>query len=399
VHMFGLLQVVVASIEMVKGILEVRANEALTRYFIEAKIKNDSGRMWAIIRLGYLIDLAIAIVGFLFFQVSASYIADLYGESVEYPLGNWLRLYAFYFLAGMGGNSMWGILQSYEKFNALARIQFYLEFGRVVFPLLFYLLWGGLESILIGFVVAIALNNYVGQILTWIFIKKTIPQSNEGHVKEEFKLMWPFFKQSFFSLCLKSVNRQAVLPMVQMLTNNSVITAVVSIAIKLASLLSLTTSAVSSVFFTRFTELWVKRKYKEFRALILKATRIIFVASFLFAILIYFTFPLFLRLLGKEGEADFAALPDLLMVYLAVNVVVCAASWARPACLAMSRPQYSTYANLLIAVIFLSAAPLLLPTFGLAGMAVTYMVMWLLPMLLYSVWIWVVLGRFEKVHE
>jgi len=391
--MFGLLQVVISSIEMVKGILEVRTNEALTRYFIVAKNDNDSGRMWAIVRLGYSIDLVIAVLGFVFFQMAAGSIAGLYGLGGVHAAEGWLKLYSFYFLAGIGGNSMWGVLQAYEKFSYLARLQFYLELGRVLFPVLFYILWGGLESIFMGFIVAIALNNFTGQILTCVFMRKEIPRGESGSALKEFKIMWPFLKQSFFSLCLKSVNRQAIIPMVQILTKNSMMAGIVSIAVKLSSLLNLSTSAVSTVFFPHLTSLWVKEKYTEFRALLLKATRTIFVISLLSAFVIYFSYPLLIWLVGKSGDQNLSGLPGLLMVYLGVNVLLCATSWARPACLAMNRPEYSTIANLMIAVIVLVSAPFLLPAYGLAGMAMTYMLMWLFPQAWYAWRIWMKVGK------
>ncbi len=362
---YGVIGLVISVTATVSVLLEVRIGETVIKYTTDYRVKGSPSEALAIIRLGYLIDLSLGVAAFVILFAVAPLAAQ---TMMHRPDGAaLLRVYALIPLMATINETSGALLSVFQRFRLMSLLQtggavmhFALPLAGVAF---------GLQGVIVGYVLAELLPTLAYSTIAWRMMGQHFAGVKAASLRRQGREIFTFSLHTTLSTSFKSLVRYLdVLILGYFRTPAEV--GYYRIALAGGGLLGAMAPPVTTSLYPRLSQRWASGQWATVKGLLLRISSgmaaLSVVGGLALSGLASWALPL---LVGRDFEP---ALPAFFILVwgVAANNIIC---WSRPFALASGRPQLSTWANILGAVLIAGVNLALVPGLGAVGAAWAYL--------------------------
>lgn len=376
---YGVVGLVITVTATVTVFLDVRIGEAVIKYTTEYQVKGDSPQALAVIRLGYLVDLLLGLGAF----VIVFAIAPLAAEATMHrPDGvELLRLYALVPLVATINETSAALLSIFGRFRLMSLLQmggavllFVLPLAGVAF---------GLHGVIVGYVLGEALPTLAYSAISLSMIGRHFGGVKAASLAAQGRAVFSFSLHTTLSTSFKSLTRYLDVLILGFFRSPAEV-GYYRVALAGGGLLGTVSGPVSTAIYPRLAQRWAAGQQQQVKGLLLRLSVVMAGISVPGAVLLSLLAPWILPFL--VGQSFIPSLPAFyVLVWGAVaNNIIC---WGRPFALASGRPQLSTGASLLAALVVAGVNLALVPGLGIVGAAWAYLAMHVTAALYYGLFL------------
>ncbi|HEC35042.1 MAG TPA: hypothetical protein ENI39_00735 [Anaerolineae bacterium] len=365
VEQYGVLSIITTFTGVMGRVFDSRSWETSIRFVTRFKVYGDEPRALAVIKLGYLVDIASAVISLGLAWILAEWGALYFLKDVSYASA--LRIYAFVLLCQWSGGTT-ALLRVFDRFALAAQINAGMAILRLLCVVLVLYVWQlGLNGVLGVYLMLAVLSLAMGIALTILMVRRYFhvgwrqaPLSLlRGHRRE----IGRFLLSTNITASFKIVQMQLPTLVLGYLSNPTSV-GYYRFGYGIAKNLLLIAGPVQSSVYPDFARLWSRKQVSQLKRVVLMLTAVMGVVAFSALVgALVFGRSVILLLVGEEFLASF---PVLVVLFFA-NGLVMTTIWLGPAMLASGHAEHNTLAYLLGDVFLLLSLILLVPPFGAFG--------------------------------
>ena len=370
---YGQLFEAMAVVLVISELIDVRIGEAVTKFATDYLIKNQKNKALSIIKIGYLVD---ALLGILCFCI-VMLVGDIVAQKVfhGHVSSKLIKIYALFpLLSTVNGTSL-AVIQTFKKFKTMSIFNASSAFARFVFPVGLASL--GLEYIMFGYVLAAFIPAVCLSVVVLKLIRKQFKGIKASNITPEMKKIIPFTFHTTVSVTFKSVIRQMDVVLLGFFKSPEIV-AYYKIALAYVNMLGFVTGPVGTVIYPTLTSLWAEKNILLYRKILKRISSIMIFVSCVGAAVMVIAGPCIFRIWKPIYLNSMPAIRVMIFAIILSNVFC----WIRSAILSVGKPYISTIGNMSGALILVLASFLLVPWLGLIGMATTYVIMYVVIILI-----------------
>lgn len=388
---YGLFALVIVYVTVVNQLIDFRIKEAVVKYLSEFLIRKDQGRLWASLKLCYLLDFITGVIAFLIAFFTAQLVATFIMHNAQAAC--LIQLFAFMLLISTLDNSCSGVLIVFEKFTALSIYAIASASLRFILVGVILLLGFGIKGVLAGYIIAALISSTAIVFISLSTIKKSVwfpgIAGSISLLKDRWREIAAFlininFNESI-TLVVKNID---VLILGYFRAPTEV--GLYRLAKNFTEILSLLSNSVYTAIYPQFSRLWADRRKEEFKALIKRITIFMGGITLPLTVGLFLAIPWIIRVFVGEGFSPVASLVKIMVWGIAAAVV---SLWVRPVFLSMGRPGVLTIINMCNALMLLVLSLIFVPRFGYFASAVIYTYPYIAGHLLAALVAWRILKR------
>ena len=367
---YGLLTLVVVYVVIINQLIDFRIKEAVVKYLSEFLIKKDRQRIWASLKLFYLIDFITGIIAFLFAFLTAKWVATFIIHDVQAV--SLVQLFAFMLLVSTLDSSCSGVLTVFEKFTALSIYTLAVAIMRFTFVMAVLLLGYGVRGVLFGYIIGSIFSSTMIAVFCFKIIKKSIwfpgITGKISLLKSRKREIALFLINTNFNETLSLVVKNIDILILGYFRAASEV-GFYRLAKNFVEMLTLLSSSIYTVIYPQFSRLWADNKIREFKDLIKRITIFMGILALPIAAVMFLGAPWIINVFIGAGffPVVFAV---RVMIWGFITAVVFL--WVRPVFLSMGKPGVLTVINIFNAVIMIILSLIFVPKFGYLASAVIY---------------------------
>ncbi|BAQ62676.1 membrane protein [Geminocystis sp. NIES-3708] len=371
-ELLGVWSTIVSFSVIVSSFFAFRTQEALTRYLVEFRIKNESEKIRLLLATAIITDIASNIIPFLFIVIFSPIIATNLAQGQAQPI--LFILYATSFLARSFDNTWYCVARDLKRLGKQSLRQIVITFVQVALISILYfvqLLNLYTMTILISFI------SIVNFIVVIIFLNQelkegynikimSLPWHNYFKSFRQLNQFWNFMFSTYISTTFSSLIKNIDILILGAFTSNKEV-GIYQLAKTLSSFLQVGTQSLTSIIYQDFNELIANRQtqkiIQELKRISLKLIPILTLTMILVFLLIY---PFILFFYGEEFIKSY---PLFIIISLAFTVSLIL-FWAQALILSLDYHRYRVKVIMLSFFIELFFMLVFLPNFGSFAMAV-----------------------------
>lgn len=367
---YGLLALITVYVSVVNQVIDFRIRETVVKYVSEFWVKQDIPRLWATIKICYIIDLFSGIIAFL----AVLFTVHLATTYIIHQPGNeaLIALYAITLLFSTVDGTSSGILAVFEKFKWLSFYSLAASAIRFCLVLIFLFYGYGLKGILYGYIVASFLSSLIILYLAFKALKRTVSfaQINSGigllvqRWKELAKFLFNTNLNELLTLFTKNVDI-----LILGYFWNPLAVGYYRLAKNFMDALSMISNPVATAAYPLLAKFYSANKINEFKYFIRRISVVMLGLVTPIALAIFIAAPWVVRYAAGDKF-----LPSVLLIRIMLSGVVVSIIflWIRPAFLSMNRPGILTLTNLFCAVTMFILSLIIVPRIGYLGSALVF---------------------------
>ena len=367
---YGLLALITVYVTIVNQIVDFRIRETAVKYTSEFLVKNDKERLWATLKLCYLIDLSTGFIAFLIVIFTAR-LASIF--IIHYPeVDNLIMLYAVTLLFSTVNGTCLGILTVFDKFSWLSVYSIVSAVIRFILVTSFLLGGYGVRGVLIGYVIASFLSSAILFYLSFKAIKDLVwyrgINAKISLLRDKWREITKFLLNTNFNEFLTLFTKNIDI-LILGYFRAPLEVGYYRLAKNLVSALNLIGNPISTAIYPQLSKMWSGNKITELKTFIKRVT--IFMSSITLptALAVFIFIPWIIKY-TVGGEFIPATLSVRIILWgILVSIIF---SWTRPVLLSMGRPGILTSANAFNAITMFIFSLMLVPKLGYIGSSLMY---------------------------
>ncbi|MFH1905593.1 MAG: oligosaccharide flippase family protein [bacterium] len=370
---YGQLFEAMAVVLVISELIDVRIGEAVTKFATDYLVKNQKNKALSIIRIGYLVDTLLGILCFCIIML----IGDIVAQKVfhGHVSSRLIKIYALSpLLSTVNGTSL-AIIQTFKKFKIMSVFNALSAFARFVFPV--SLVGLGLEYIMFGYVLAAFIPTVCLSVVVLKLIKTQFKGIRASNILPEMKKILPFTFHTTISVTFKSVIREMDVVLLGFFKSPEIV-AYYKIALAYVNTLGFVTGPVGTVIYPTLTSLWAEKNISLYKKILRKISSVMIFVSCAGAVIMVIAGPYIFRIWKPVYLNSMPAIRVMIFAIILSNVFC----WMRSTILSVGKPYISTIGNMSGAFTLVLASFLLVPWLGLIGMATTYVIMYVVIILI-----------------
>ncbi|MCK5594671.1 oligosaccharide flippase family protein [bacterium] len=370
---YGQLFEAMAAVLVISELIDIRIGEAVTKFATDYLIKNRKDKALSIIKIGYLVD---ALLGILCFCV-VMLIGDIIAQKVFHGhlSSRLIKIYALApLLSTVNGTSL-AVIQTFKKFKIMSIFNASSAFARFVFPV--GLACFGLEYIMFGYVLAAFIPGVFLSIIVLRLLRTEFGNIKASNIMSEVRKILPFTFHTTVSVTFKSVIRQMDVVLLGFFKSPEIV-AYYKIALAYVNTLGFVTGPVGTVIYPTLTSLWAEKNILMYKKILKKISITMILVSCAGAAVMVIAGPYVFKIWKPEYLKSMPAIRIMIFAIILSNVFC----WTRSTILSVGKPYISTVSNISGAFTLVLAAFLLVPRLGLMGMAITYVLAYIVIILI-----------------
>ena len=388
---YGLFALVIVYVTVVNQLIDFRIKEAVVKYLSEFLIKKDRLRLWASLKLCYLLDFITGVIAFLIAFFSAGLVATFIIHDTQAIC--LIQLFAFMLLISTLDNSCSGVLIVFEKFTVLSIYVIASAGLRFIFVAAILLLGFGIKGVLLGYIIAALLSSTAVILLSLRTIKRSVwfPGIAGGMLllKDRWREIAAFLININFNESITLVAKNIDVLILGYFRAPAEV-GFYRLAKNFTEMLSLLSNSVYTAIYPQFSRLWADKRKEEFKALIKRITIFMGGVTLPLTIGLFLAIPWIIRVFVGEGFLPVASLVKIMVWGITAAVV---SLWVRPVFLSMGRPGVLTIINMCNALILIIFSLIFVPRFGYFASAIIYTYPYIAGHLLAAFVAWRILKR------
>jgi len=364
---YGQLFEAMAVVLVISELIDIRIGEAVTKFATDYLAKNQKNKALSIIKIGYLVDALLGILCFCVVMLLGDVIAQkIFHGHVSSKL---IKIYALApLLSTVNGTSL-AIIQTFKKFKIMSIFNASSAFARFIFPVgLAYL---GLEYIMLGYVLAAFVPGACLLIIVLKLLRAEFGNVKASNIAPEIKKILPFTFHTTVSVTFKSVIRQMDVVLLGFFKSPEIV-AYYKIALAYVNTLGFVTGPIGTVIYPTLTSLWAEKNTLLYKKILKKISGIMILVSCAGAAVMVIAGPYIFRIWKPVYLNSMPAIRVMIFAVILSNVFC----WTRPTILSVGKPYISTIGNMIGAFTLVLASFLLVPWLGFMGMAITYVLVY-----------------------
>ena len=364
---YGQLLEAMAVVLVISELIDVRIGEAVTKFATDYLVKNQKNKALSIIKIGYLVDAFLGILCFCIIML----ISDIAAQKVlhGHVSSKLIKIYALAPLLSTVNGTSRAIIQTFKKFKIMSVFNTLSAFARLVFPV--SLVGFGLEYIMFGYVLAAFIPTVCLSIVVFKLIRTQFKGIKTSNILPEIKKILPFTFHTTISVTFKSVIREMDVVLLGFFKSPEIV-AYYKIALAYVNTLGFVTGPVGTVIYPTLTSLWAEKNVLLYKKILKRISGIMVFVSCAGAAVMVIAGPYIFRIWKPEYLKSMPAIRVMIFAVILSNIFC----WTRPAILSAGKPYISTIGNMSGAFTLVLASFLLVPWLGLMGMAITYVLVY-----------------------
>lgn len=369
----GVWSTIVSFSVIVSSFFAFRTQEALTRYLVEFRIKNELEKIRLLLATAIITDVTSNIIPFLFIVIFSPLIAANLAQGQAQPI--LFILYATSFLARSFDNTWYCVARDLKRLGKQSFRQIFITFVQVALISLLYfvkLLNLYTMSVMISFI------SIVNFIVVIIFLNQelkegynikimSLPWHNYFQSFRQLNQFWSFMTSTYISTTFSSLIKNIDILILGAFTSNKEV-GVYQLAKTLSSFLQVGTQSLTSIIYQDFNELIANgQTQKIVQELKRISLRLIPFLSVVMILILLSTYPFILFVYGEEFITSYP-LFAIICLGFAISFIL---FWAQPLILSLNYHRYKVKVvviSFFIEVIFMLV---FVPNFGNLAMSVT----------------------------
>ena len=352
------------------NVLSVRSSEVTLTYLGTYSSEADDEKAVSLIKLGYLLDMLVAVCTILLVGASAGWA----GRNVVKAEGTtWLIvLVALSLLPASVVNTSRAVLCFLERFRTIAAIQFLVTLVRSIAIIVFVLLGNGVMGVILGHILGtltqVVLYSVFG--LRWIRThwKGSVLRVRIDSLRDDAGSLRQFILFNSASTVVTSLVKQMDIPLLGFFRNPTEV-GYYRLARSIASMVGYLVDPLVSVAFPRISKLFSEKGIGGLKQLIRRYTTQVSIALSTGAVVILPAVPWLIRVIYGEAFLP-SAFPAISL--LVQSIIWLFFFWLRPVYLCIGRIRHWTYGLMLSSLGIIVLDILLVPTGGYRMMAIIH---------------------------
>ncbi|GEM_PF-1934308 len=364
---YGQLFEAMAVVLVISELIDIRIGEAVIKFATDYLLKNQKNKALSIIKIGYFVDAFLGILCFCVVMLLGDVIAQkVFHGHVSSKL---IKIYALApLLSTVNGTSL-AIIQTFKKFKMMSIFNASSAFARFIFPVgLAYL---GLEYIMFGYVLAAFIPAVCLSVVVLKLIRTQFKGIRASNILPEMRKILPFTFHTTVSVTFKSVIRQMDVVLLGFFKSPEIV-AYYKIALAYVNTLGFVTGPIGTVIYPTLTSLWAEKNILLYKKILKRISGIMILISCAGAAVMVIAGPYIFRIWKPVYLNSMPAIRVMIFVVILSNVFC----WMRSTILSVGKPYISTIGNMSGALTLVLASFLLVPWLGLIGMAITYVMVY-----------------------
>ena len=378
---YGLLVLILAYVEIVNNLLDLRVWEFATKYIGSYWSKKEYDKTCSIIKLSYIIDISTGLFAFIIAVLFASLANDIFIKSPSATA--LITIYALSLLINTANSTSNAILRVFDNFKQIAFISTAHNFFRLVAVVLVLMVQKDIKWILIAFI----LSSLFGFIVRIIIVHKALINNGLTNwwkvritlVKQQRKEMLWFLVNTSLSGTLKAArdNSLGVLFLGYVIGKEAA--GLYKIAKSVLKIVNRITNPVNEAIYPELVKIYSADKFKDFLGLLKYATiNLQKVTLPIIVIIIVFSEQILELVFGYEYAPAYNTMRVIAVSAMLTQLMF----WVNPALLALGRPGLRTLILLLSTVCYICLIVIFVPkyshlgaAFGLLGYAIVRLIL------------------------
>ena len=365
---YGILVLAQSYTTIIDLLLNLQCWKTVITYGEEALEKKDLESFFGYVKMGVILDVTTAIIGFVFCLLATDFIGYLFNWTSDTILCS--KILATVIISHFAGTPT-AILRIMDKFNLVAIQKFLASFIKLLI-FIFLLLFNNSIS-LINITIIYAIADIFGNILLVIMASY---QFNKNYgLKKLIKAKLPkkkkdFIKFTFWTTLSDSVDipvQHLDVFIVSMLSIEMV--AIFKVFKQLVSIISKVMTPIQQAILPQFSELVAKGNMKRAYAVYKKINKTILTIGLPCALLVGVLSPLWLKIIFGTLYAKYWY---VLLIYLLSQVIAFSFSCLHPLFVSMGKVFYSFIYGLITNIAYLIIAVLLVKPLGMIGLIIAF---------------------------
>lgn len=369
---YGILSLVVTYVTLVNQVLDFKIFEAATRYIAEFKTTGEHPRMFAMIKLCYLVDFLTGIAAFVIVLLTARFATHYIPHSTA-ALESLILLYALRLLFSTVDGTSSAILTVFDRFSWQSLYGGFMALLQLGLITLLLHAGYGIRGVLVTYILVAATGSllYLFLVLRLFRSQNLLPLAGSkisliaGRWKEIRGFMLTTNVHEFLNLFTKNMD-----VLLLGYFRNATEVGYFRLAKSFVSTVSVVSTPFYRAFFPQLATLWSRNKHIAFNSLVKRFTALVSLFAVPAAIIIALLSPLIIRLtVGGQFLPSVYAIRVMIWGML-LSTVCC---WLRPALLAMGKPGILMISNAFTAVTLMLLSLLFVPSAGYRASAYLFL--------------------------
>lgn len=362
VEQFGVLGAITLFTSVINKLISFRMNELVIKYVGDYTARNDTRRAAAVYKVASLTEAVSSLIAFALFVVLAPLGAQLFAKNPA--TRDWFLIYGVIILGNLFFESSLGLLQYFDQFSRIAKIQIAQSAFTLFLIVIVFLLRGGVIEVLVAYMLGKIL--YAGLISAYALLEAHRQwgrgwwRARLSLLKDQRRDLARFAISTNLSASINLVNKDSELLWVSAL-RTPVEAGYYKLALALANIALLPVAPLPQATYPELSRESAQGNWDNVRYVLRQGSRLGFLyTSMVVAGLIFLGNWVIRTFYGAEFLPAYPALIIMLFGFLIANTFY----WNRTALLALNRPDYPTKVNLSAALVKIVLALLLIPRYG-----------------------------------
>jgi O-antigen/teichoic acid export membrane protein len=368
---FGVLVLIATYVMVVDKLVNFQSWQAVIKYGADALEEKKDQDFKSLVKFGFMLDGATAILGTLIGASAAWFVGNWRGWDEQHVL--MAALYSIVILFHIQGTPT-GLLRIFNKFNKVAYQQAIAAFIKLLGVSIAFFSGAGLWMFLLVWGIVDILGKVLLVYFAWQELKqrnyRSILGSKVSGIAQNFPGLWGFALTTNINSSIRMTSRELDIMIIAAILSPAAV-GLYKIAKQFSLVIQKTIDPLYQSIFPELARLYAKGEVKEFVRFGLRSSLL----AGLFALGVWFFFYFFGELvIGLIVGNEYLDAIGVMLWYMMAIVVATVAFPLQPAMLSMGRPHTTLWVHLAATAIYFTALSILLPSIGLVGAGVSYLI-------------------------
>lgn len=375
VAQFGILVLITTYVTILGGLVTFQSWQAIIKYGADALEQKREQDFKSLIKFGFMLDGATVILGAAIAASAAWFVGQWRGWEEQLVL--MAAIYSFTILFHISGTPT-GILRLFDKFKKVAYQNVIAASIKLVGVTIAFTTGAGLWAFLLVWAVVDILGKLV---LIYFAYEELVHQKFRGimqssvkNISQRFNGIWGFVWTTNVNSSIRMTSRELDVMIIAAMLGPTAV-GLYKIAKQFASVIQKTIDPLYQSIFPELAKLFSKGAIKEFVRFGVRAS----VLAGLIALGSWFVFYFFGDyIINITVGSSYSDSMGVMLWYMLAIVVAAAAFPLQPAMLSMGRPHTTFWVHIISTIVYFTVLLILLPSIGLTGAGVAYLIYYIL---------------------
>lgn len=371
VEEFGILVLITTYVMIIDKLVNFQSWQAVIKYGADALEQNRDQDFKSLVKFGFMLDGATAILGTAIGTSAAWFVGHWRGWDEQLVL--MAAIYSIVILFHIQGTPT-GLLRLFDKFNKVAYQHVIASFIKLFGVSIAFFSGAGLWAFLVVWAIADILGNLI---LVYFASQELaqrkfhgILQSKLGDISQKFSGLWGFALTTNFNSAIRMTSRELDIMIIAALLSPAAV-GLYKIAKQFSLVIQKTIDPLYQSIFPELARLYAKGEITKFVCFGFRSS--LLAGLFALGVWLFFFFFGEMAIVLIVGN-EYLGATGVMLWYMMAIVVATVSFPLQPAMLSMGRPHTTLWVHLVATVIYFTALFVLLPSMGLVGAGVSYLI-------------------------